>query len=350
MSSHRAERRIREYLSHLIPVPLNDLSESDRICTLCYEAFPPLEEGGDYPVRVRSTHANSTCRHVFGRTCIEEHLSSGRGYSRRCPICRESWFGDAEDEADEEPEESAVAAAHRQRSQFRAPGETPEDRRMELIFGLENTSEQERQRFFASVGQTLRAMPSAEADAQAAIGQSVQAIADAEESLRVIRNIQADRASPPAVDMSQGVRRGSAEEEDEEMERRLMQAELRHARQAVDAGLQLAAAVRAKRVSREDNERSLQRMSQQGRGTAPTSRHSGASPRRDDFATLPSAGRMMRTMGFLEQLHRTEEVMTDSSDIAERMGDVERAVDALWRGVDDDRRRRGNIRFVRRDS
>ena len=334
MPSRRAERRIREYLSHLIPVPLNDLLESDRICPLCYEAFPPLEEGGDYPVRVRSSQANSTCRHVFGRTCIEEHLSSGRGYSRRCPICRESWFGDAEDEADEEPEESAVAAAHTQMSQFRAPGATPEDRRMELIFGLENTSEQERQRFFASVGQHLPAMP------QAALEQAIQAIADDEERLRL-----AHRAAHTGADMSQGTRRGSAEEEDEEMERRLMQAELRHARQAVDAGLQPAAAVAANRVSRGDNERSSQRMSQQGRVTAPTSRHSGASPRRDDGATLPSAGRMMRTMGFLEQLHRTEEVMTDSSDIAER-----RAVYALWRGVDDDRRRRGNIRFVRRDS
>jgi len=343
MPSQRAERRIRECLSHLIPVPLYDVPERDRICTLCYEAFPPLEEGGDYPVRVRSTHANSTCRHVFGRMCIEEHLSSGRGYSKRCPMCRESWFGDDEGDAlgdvDEESEESAVARAHRQRSRFRAPGATPEDRRMELIFGLENTSEQERQRFFVSLGQRLPAMP------QAALEQTIQAIADDEERLRL-----AHRAAHTGADMSQGVRRGSAEEEDEEMERRLMQAELRHARQAVDAGLQLAAAVRANRVSREDNERLSQRMSQRGGGTAPTSRHGGVSPRRDDGATLPSAGRMMRTMGFLEQLHRTEEVMTDSSDIAERMDEVERAVDALWRGVDDDRRRRGNIRFVRRDS
>jgi len=269
MPSRRAERRIREYLSHLIPVPLYDVPERDRTCTLCYEAFPPLEEGGDYPVRVRSTHASSACRHVFGRTCIEEHLSSGRAYSTRCPICRESWFGDTEAEAlrgvEDEPEESAVARAHRQRSRFRAPGATPEDRRMELIFGLENTSEQDRQRFFASLGQHLPAMP------QAALEQIIQAIADDEARLRL-----ADRAAHPGADMSQGMRRGSA--------------------------------------------------------------------------TLPSAGRMMRTMGFLEQLHRTKEVMTDSSDIAERMGDVERAVDALWRGVDDDRRRRGNIRFVRRDS
>ena len=217
MSSRRAERRIREYLSHLIPVPLYDVPERDRICTLCYEAFPPLEEGGDYPVRVRSTHANSACRHVFGRTCIEEHLSSGRGYSTRCPICRESWFGDAEADTlgsvDEEPEESAVAAAHRQRSRFRAPGATPEDRRMELIFGLENTSEQDRQRFFASLGQRLPAM------SQANLERTIQAIADDEQRLR-----PADRAAHTGADMSQGVRRGSAEEEDEEMERRLMQA------------------------------------------------------------------------------------------------------------------------------
>ena len=345
MPSRRAERRIREFLSHLIPVPLPNVPESDRICTLCYEALPPLEEGGDYPVRVRSTHANSTCRHVFGRMCIEEHLSNGRGYSRRCPICRESWFDDAEAEApgsvDEEPEESSVARAHRQRTRFRTPGATPEDRRMELIFGLENTNEQDRQRFFASVGQHLPAMP------QAALEQTIQAIDDDEERLRL-----ADRAAHTGSDMSQGMRRGSAEEEDEEMARRLMQAELQQARLAVDAGLQLAAAIAAAptAVSREDDERSSQRMSQRRGGTAPTSRHCGESPRREHGATLPSAGRMMRTMGFLEQLHRTEEVMTDSSDIAERMDDVERAVDALWRGADDDRRRRGNIRFVRRDS
>ncbi|KAI4703539.1 hypothetical protein J4E89_010115 [Alternaria sp. Ai002NY15] len=347
MPSRRAERRIRQYLSHLIPVPLLDVPESDRICTLCYEPFPPPEEAGDYPVRVSSTHANSTCRHVFGRTCIEEHLSSGRGYSRRCPICRENWFGDAEAEApgsvDEEPEESA-AASFLQGSRFRAPRVGLRDRRIELIFGLENTNERDVQRFFEHVGEALRAIPSAEANAQAAIDQTVQAIADAEESLRVIGDVEADRAAPPAVDMSQGMRRGSAEEEDEEMARRIMQAELRQARPAVDDA---AAPVM---VSRVDDERLSQLLSQRRGGTAPTSRHRGVSPRREHGATIPSAGRIMRTMGFLEQIHRTEEVTIDSSNIAERMDDVERAVDALWRGVDDDRRRRGNIRFVRRNS
>jgi len=356
MPSRRAERRIRQYLSHLIPVPLLDVPESDRICTLCYEPFPAPEDAGDYPVRVRSTHANSTCRHVFGRTCIEEHLSSGRGYSRRCPICRENWFGDAEAEAPgsvhEEPEESA-AASFLEGSRFRAPRVGLRDRRIELIFGLENTSEQDVQRFFEHIGEALRAIPSAEANAQAAIDQTVQAIADAEESLRVIRDVEADRAAPPAVDMSQGMRRGSAEEEDEEMARRIMQAELRQARPAVDdAALHPAAAtaVTPVAVSREDDERSSQRMSQRGGGTAPTSRGRGVSPRREHHTTMPSACRIMRTMGFLEHLNRTEEVTIDSSNIAERMDDVERAVDALWRGVDDDRRRRGNIRFVRRDS
>ena len=45
-----------------------------------------------------------------------------------------------------------------------------------------------------------------------------------------------------------------------------------------------------------------------------------------------------------------EEVTIDSSDIVERVHEVEDAVNALWRGVEGDRRRRDNIRFVRRDS
>jgi len=353
MPSQRAERRIREYLSHLIPVPLLDVPESDRICPLCYEAFPPLEEGGDYPVRVRSTHANSTCRHVFGRTCIEAHLSSPRGYSMWCPICRESWFDDARAEAlggvEEEPDPTSLL----ERSLFRVPAVGLRGRRIELIFGLENTNEQDVRRFFQHIGEALRAIPSAELNAQAAIDQTIQAIADAEERLRVIRAVEADRAAPPAVDMPQGMRRGSAEEEDEEMARRIMQAELRQARPAVeDAALHPAAATAAAPValSREDIERRLSDRESQRGHTPPALRRRDRLSERQHDAILSSAGRITRAIGFLEQLRRMEEVTIDSSDIVERVHEVEDAVNALWRGVEGDRRRRDNIRFVRRDS
>jgi hypothetical protein len=355
MPSRRAERRIREWLSHLIPVPLPDVPENNRICTLCYEAFPALEEGGDYPVRVRSTNENATCQHVFGRMCIEEHLSSGREYSRKCPICRANWFGDTEGEAlgsvHEEAEESAAAAAHRQRSRFRTPGATPEDRRLELLFGLDSTNEHDRQQFFAAMDRTLLGTSLAAANVHA-IDRSTHALADTDERLRIMRDIEADGAVLLRTQMAQGVRHGSAEEDDVEMERRPMQAGLRQAGPTASDALPQPTApanLDASDSSR-GNEGRLSHRGSQRRDAAPVLRRPGRLSGDGDDAMLPSVGRIMRTIGFLEQLRRTEELVIDSSDIVERVDDVERAVDALWRSVDDDGRRRRRIRFVRRDS
>ncbi|KAI4912349.1 hypothetical protein J4E85_011082 [Alternaria conjuncta] len=294
MPSRRAERRIREYLSHLIPVPLLHVPESDR-----------------------------------------------------------SWFDDARAEAlggvDEEPDPTSLL----ERSLFRVPAVGLRGRRIELIFGLENTNEQDVRRFFQHIGEALRAIPSAELNAQAAIDQTTQAIADAEERLRVIRAVEADRTAPPAVDTSQGMRRGSAEEEDEEMARRIMQAGLRQARPAVaDAALQPPAATAAApiAVSREDDERRLSDRESQRGHTPPALRRRDRLSEQQHDAILSSAGRITRAIGFLEQLRRMEEMTIDSSDIVERVQEVEDAVNALWRGVEDDRLRRGRIRFMRRDS
>ena len=169
----------------------------------------------------------------------------------------------------------------------------------------------------------------------------------------MIRGVEADLAAPPAVDMSQGMRRGSAEEEDEEMARRIMQAGLQQARPAVeDAALQPAAATAAAPValSREEIERRLSDRESQRGHTPPALRRRDRLSERQHDAILSSAGRITRAIGFLEQLRRMEEVTIDSSDIVERVQEVEDAVNALWRGVEGDRRRRENIRFVRRDS
>jgi hypothetical protein len=92
MPNRRTERVVRDWLSRLIPIPLDNLLEEERICTICLEPFPAFDEDGDYPVRVNSTWPDSTCQHVFGRLCIEWHISINVRYSTRCPICRERWF------------------------------------------------------------------------------------------------------------------------------------------------------------------------------------------------------------------------------------------------------------------
>jgi hypothetical protein len=92
MSRLIPEQRIRQRLTQLIPVPLNELPNDDLSCYICLEPYPHLEHGGDYPVRMQE----STCRHIFGRLCIEEHITSNQSYSTRCPICREQWFTEDE--------------------------------------------------------------------------------------------------------------------------------------------------------------------------------------------------------------------------------------------------------------
>jgi hypothetical protein len=92
MSTQLTERRIREWLSYLIPVPTDSVPEDERTCAVWQEPYPASGEGGDYPVRVDSTWPDSNRRHVFGRRCTEDYLSSNRGYSTRCPVCRERWF------------------------------------------------------------------------------------------------------------------------------------------------------------------------------------------------------------------------------------------------------------------
>jgi hypothetical protein len=354
MPTRRAERRVREWLTHLIPVPLVDVPESDRVCTLCHEPFPALVEGGDYPVRVRPIHPNSTCQHVFGRLCIEQHLSSGRGYSRRCPICREHWFGGAEGDEPEGAsggvEGSAIATAHRQRGRFRTPGETPEDRRLELLFGLEGANERDRQQFFAALDRTLLHTVAAEANVQAT-SHPPRALANTDDRLSGVHARESDRAGSLEADEQQGNRRGSAEEEDEEMERRMLQAELRQDRPTArderphPTTGDIAANFEASPPSA--------RQSSDGESPPtvanPVSRRQPIQPGYEQDATLSSAGRITRTIGFLEQIRGSEEVSIDGSYIAEGVNDVERAVGVLWRSVEDERRRRGRVRFIRRN-
>ncbi|KAF2727406.1 hypothetical protein EJ04DRAFT_138013 [Polyplosphaeria fusca] len=95
------ERLIQAYVQNTIPLNVHDLPSHLQTCPICQEPYAirnaafqhPLYSGRyEYPVRVHGRHPNSTCRHVFGRRCIEEYFRSQTPWSTKCPICREEWF------------------------------------------------------------------------------------------------------------------------------------------------------------------------------------------------------------------------------------------------------------------
>ncbi|KAF2752152.1 hypothetical protein M011DRAFT_523003 [Sporormia fimetaria CBS 119925] len=97
------------HLTHLTPLSPFSLPPTDRTCPICYEPYlpyavlsphpsnPQIHPEGEYPVRVRSLHPHTQCRHVFGSKCIEAHLRSQGPWCTRCPTCREEWFDWPED-------------------------------------------------------------------------------------------------------------------------------------------------------------------------------------------------------------------------------------------------------------
>ena len=84
---------------------IEDLAEDERACSICWESYVDRS-------RANRTGADSaedaviikTCRHVFGRRCLNIHVREGNKRNRRCPICRNFLF-DFEDETEEESEE-----------------------------------------------------------------------------------------------------------------------------------------------------------------------------------------------------------------------------------------------------
>ncbi|KAF1934951.1 hypothetical protein EJ02DRAFT_516709 [Clathrospora elynae] len=198
-----------------------------------------------------------------------------------------------------------------------------------------------------SADQVLLRPSSAEANI-AAINRLPRAFANADNALSMARDTGVGRAAVNlGIAASQDRRRGGAEEEDEEMERRIFQARLRPNRPtASDAPPHSFAAATAgtSELPNESEELSSYRASRRT-GTRPVLQHQLMQPGIEDNAMLPSAGRITRTIGFLDQLRMTEEVLNDSTDIVESVNGVERAVNALWRSIDDDARRRRRIRF-----
>jgi hypothetical protein len=230
------------------------------------------------------------------------------------------------------------------------PGETQEDRQLELLLSLEGANERDRQQFFAALDRTLLHTFTAEANVQAA-SRPPRALANADDRTSDVHDSEGDRTVSLEAVAQQGDRRGSAEEEDEEMERRMLQAELRQYRPTARNERphptmgDIAANFRAPPPSaRQSSDGESQRI-----GASLALRRQPMQLGNDD-ATLPSAGRITRTIGFLEQIRGSEEVSMDSSDIAEGVNNVECAVEVLWWSVEDERRRRGHVRFIRRDS
>ncbi|KAF2116197.1 hypothetical protein BDV96DRAFT_45220 [Lophiotrema nucula] len=61
----------------------NMKSSTSTDCPICLLPFSTR----DLPIRL-----NTPCQHVFGRTCLEQWISSDRPNANTCPLCREVLF------------------------------------------------------------------------------------------------------------------------------------------------------------------------------------------------------------------------------------------------------------------
>ncbi|KAF1938318.1 hypothetical protein EJ02DRAFT_473972 [Clathrospora elynae] len=261
----RTERRLRQWLARLIPIPLENVAEDDRTCTLCYEPFPNLEDGPDYPVRVRSMQPNSACRHIFGRQCIEDHLSSSRSYSRRCPVCRERWF----DRDEEYPSDDHLPAAG-------LPEDDLQDADLPTPDWVGEVFHRSRER----------------TDQVAAVRHRHVAAFDEPDPLLLAPHARVNIA--PEV-----------------------------------TPIRVVEGARGNLVIN----RVVERAHVEGN-------HASHEP----GTVFPSAGRITRIVGFLERILASEELQNGSSEISQSVTETERAVERLWRNVDDSQRRRRQAR------
>ncbi|KAF7555626.1 hypothetical protein G7046_g6515 [Stylonectria norvegica] len=71
----------RKTLQSLIPVSIEDLSETDKTCVICYNDYGAETPEGNREAPVRLPK----CRHVFGNCCIKTWLED----SDSCPYCRD---------------------------------------------------------------------------------------------------------------------------------------------------------------------------------------------------------------------------------------------------------------------
>jgi hypothetical protein len=92
--------QIQNFLSrHTIPVPIGSLpndSPHDQECPICHIIYadPPSSyvhpdfpsAGQEYACEVL------TCKHIFGRRCLEQHIRGNMPWSHTCPLCRTEWF------------------------------------------------------------------------------------------------------------------------------------------------------------------------------------------------------------------------------------------------------------------
>jgi hypothetical protein len=293
-------------------------------------------------VRVDFTWPSSTCRHVFGRRCIEDHLCSNRRYSRRCPVCRERWFARPPDIGLEEQNEEEYRRNDREIEEVDAETRAIELENTLLLQRIETEVEGEqpealpagvRERNF----RWLQAM-SRNVGARAQIRHAMAWNSRRGNALRLAAPALADNAPERELD--------------------------RHAEIPVPAPAPTSAA-EVVRVLNEEFDRItaqqhivdvIRRDSplppsrsnagrQRAQNTPPVVEHGRTHESRP---ALPPAGRLIRTVGLLERILPSPELRNESRDIEEDVADVERAADALWRTVDAEEEARRSGRIERR--
>jgi hypothetical protein len=291
-------------------------------------------------VRVNSTWPNTTCRHVFGRRCIEEHLSSNRRYSRRFPVCRERCFARPLDIALEEQNEEEYRRNDREIEEVDAETRAIELENTLLLRRIEAEVE----------GEQPEALPAGVRERNLQWLQTM------------CRNVGARAQLRHA--MAWNSRRGNAlllaatALADNAPERELDR----------DAETPLPAPASAAEVVRVLNEE-FDRIAAQQRMVEVNNRDAPLPPPRNNAGrqraqytppvvergrtrgsrpVLPPAGRLSRTVGLLERILPSPELLNESRDIEEDVANVERAADALWRSVDAEEQARRSGRIERR--
>lgn len=89
--------QIQNFLArHTIALPLSSVCPQDSSCPICRNTYSPPPASYVHPNCPSSDSEYACevqlCKHVFGRCCLEKHLSAGMPWSHTCPLCRMAWL------------------------------------------------------------------------------------------------------------------------------------------------------------------------------------------------------------------------------------------------------------------